>query len=260
MSTKVVQFSVDFIYQFKHKINRELPQKTMRALNMNTKIRAVMNEKDLKIFNRKMDNFNADELKKKINSLLNKLSKDNFETIYQKVSEILKNRKVLIEYAIKNLINKAVLQSVFIDVYAKFYTKIYNKKTQKIFENTFNELINVLKGKTTSENTDYDQLCKYMKDKMRFINLFLFLSSLYKNDIIKENVIINNINYLEETILKSTKEENEKYADAYKNFIIKLNCKKYINLEKIKEIKNVGVLKPRMKFAMMDVEDLYKKL
>ena len=73
MSSKVVSYDVDFIYQFRFKVNRELPAKTMKALNMNTRIRAVMNEKDLKIFNRRLDNFNAEELKKKINSLLNKL-------------------------------------------------------------------------------------------------------------------------------------------------------------------------------------------
>ena len=40
----------------------------------------------------------------------------------------------------------------------------------------------------------------------------------------------------------------------------KLNNKSFINLEKINEIKESGKLKIRMKFAMMDIEDLYKSI
>ena len=71
---------------------------------------------------------------------------------------------------------------------------------------------------------------------------------------------MNNIKYLENTILKSDKETNEKYCDAYVKFVTKLNNKEFIRVRKINEIKKSGLIKPRMKFAIMDLDDLYKKL
>lgn len=256
--TKV--YSSEFILSLKYKVNRELPYKTLNILNLNRKIKATLNEKDLKIFNRKMDNFNEPELKKKINSLLNKLTKDNFDSIFQKLIQILKNRKVLIKYTINNLINKAILQNIFIDIYTIIYKKLYTVKTQKIFDNTFNELLEILKNKNENKNQDYDTFCKYIKDKTRFVNLFVLLASLYNNNIVSKDIIISNIKYLEDTILKSNKTENEKYCESYSNFIKKLNNKEYIDLLKIKEMKSSGLITIKSKFNLMDLEDLYKKL
>lgn len=253
-----IYYTPDFIYSFKNKIHQNLPYKTLNILNLNRKIRAKLNDKDLKIFNRKMDNFNIEELEKKINSLLNKLTKDNFDTIYQKIVLILDNRKVLITFMIKNLINKIVLQSFYIDIYVKFYKKIYNKQTQKIFEETFNELCDILQNNNKDKDNNYDKFCKYILDKNRYINLFVFLSSLYNNNIISENIINKNKNYLENLISKSSKDENEKYVEAYTKFLLKLNNKKFIYIDKIKDLKKYPMTM-KCKFCLMDVEDSLKK-
>lgn len=260
---KVVQYDVDFIYEFRHTIQRELPHRVMKTLHMNTKIRAVMNEKDLKIFNRNLDNFDVDALKKKLNSLLNKLTAQNIDGIFQQVSQILKNRKVLIEFAIKKLMMYAIQMQMLIDTYAKFYQKLYTQKTEKIFQDTFAELMDVLNGKIDSKVNsakDYDKFCKYLKDKVRYSGLHLFLASLYELKIIKKKQLTSQLKVLEDTIIKSTAEENEKYAECYVKLLKKLNKKEFIDLEKINEIKSAGVLKPRMRFAMLDIGDLYKKL
>jgi len=264
MSSKIVQYDVDFIYEFRHKIQRELPHRVMKTLHMNTKIRAVMNEKDLKIFNRKLDHFDADALKKKINSLLNKLTSKNIDGIFQQVNQILKNRKVLIEFVIRKLMMYAIQMPMLCNTYAKFYQKLYTKKTEEIFQNTFTELMSVLNGKADSSKInsaeDYDKFCKYLEDKTKYTGLHIFLIELYDLKIIKKKQITDQIKKLEEIILSSSKDENEKFCECYIKVLKKLNKKQFINLEKINEIKSAGVLKPRMRFGLMDITDLYKKM
>ena len=261
MSSKVITFDVDFINQFRHKMNRTLPEKVMRTLNMSTKIKSVMNEKDLKIFNRKLDNFDETVLKKKLHSLLNKLAKQNIDSIFQKVTEILKNRKVLIEYAIKMLITNVVSMPFLADTYAQFYKKLYTPKTEEIFQETFKGLMDVLGGAEKSvTDKDYDKFCKYMQDKKSFCGLFIFMANLYKQKIIRKSQINLNLKYLETTILKSTPDQNEKFADAYVKFIKQLNKKEFIDLKKIAEIKRANVLSTRLKFGMLGLTDLQKKM
>lgn len=263
MTTKITTYDYNYINNFRYNINKTLPEKTMKILNLSTKIKTVMNKKDLEIFNKKLDDFDAEELQKKINSLLNKLTSANFETIYQKTSVILKNRKVLIEFTIKNLMEKAIQMSGLIDVYSKFYKKLYTLKTEQIFQDTFTELMDVLNGKIDSKINsakDYDKFCKYIKDKGKYTGLHILLASLYELKIIKKKQLVDQIKTLETTILKSTPEENEKYAECYCKLLKKLNKKEFINIKKVNEIKSAGVLKIRMKFAIMDIQDLHKSL
>ena len=238
-------------------------EETLKTLNISTKIRAIMNEQDLKIFNRKLDNFDEAKLKKKINSLLNKLSKLNIDGIFQQVSEILINRKVLIEFAIKKLMMYAIQMPMLVDTYAKFYQKLYSEKTEEIFQKTFQELMSVLNGKADSDinsDVDYNKFLNYLQDKTKYTGLHIFLASLFDLKIIKKKQIIDQLKTLEETILKSTDIENEKYAECYVKLLKKLNKKTFIHIEKINEIKAAGVLKMRMKFAILDIIDLYKKM
>ena len=150
-----------------------------------------------------------------------------------------------------------------IGVYSKFYQKLYTPKTEKIFQDTFAELMDMMNGKVDSKVNsakDYDKFCKYLQDKGKYTGLHILLASLYELKIIKKKQLVNQIKTLETTILKSTPEENEKYAECYCKLLKKLNNKTFINIKKVNEIKSAGVLKIRMKFAIMDIGDLYKKL
>jgi len=262
--SSVITFDVGFIHSFRHKVNRELPMKVMKTLNMKTKIRTKLNDKDLKIFNRVIDNFNVEELEKKINSLLNKIAPSNIDGIFQKVNEILKNRRQLIEFTIKKLMMYAIQMPTLVDTYAIFYKKLYSEKTEQIFQDTFKELIDVLNGKVESDKVsstvDYNKFCEYLQDKNKYTGLHLFLYSLLELKIIKEQQMKDQIKILEETILKSTPEQNEKFCECYCKLLKKINKKKYINLKKITQIKKAKVLSVRMSFGLMDLEDLHKKL
>jgi len=260
---KVITYNVNYINKISERISRKshpLPNSVMKILNMSTKIKKTMNVKALEEFKEKLDLFDEDKLKKEITVLLNKLAKANMDGIYQKLTEILKSRKVLIEYTIKLLITNVVSMPFLNDVYAEFYKKLYTPKTEEIFQSTFSELLKVLDGTQAVDDKDYNKFCDYVKDKKSFIGLFIFMASLYERKIIKTKQIKSNLKYLETTILKSTTEENEKYVDAYSKFLTKLNKKTFISLKKITEIQESGKLSMRLKFQMMDITDLYNKL
>lgn len=259
---QVVRFDIDFITSFKCRANRELPQRTMKILNMSTKINNKLREKDIKIFNRNLDQFDAEELKKKINSMLNKISGANFEIMWVKINEILKNRTILLEYCINNLIDKAVKQQVFIKVYTDFYKKIYNDKTKEIFDRIFNGLIEKLSKTKTADVGEgaigSDEFCQYIKDKNQFFGLFLLLSSLYNNKIITRTVINKYITFLE-TSFETTEDKDEAsmFIEAYIKFLRDLG-KEFgkEHLIKINEYKKQkDKLKPRMRFMVMDLID-----
>ena len=259
--SSVIQYDVDFIDSFQFRNNRELPFKVMKALNISTKIRAVMNDKDLKIFNRNLDNFDAPTLKKKINSLLNKLAEANIESIFQKVSEILKNRKVLIEYTIKELMTNVLKMPMLVDTYAAFFKRLHTEKTEQIFQDTFKELMSVLNGKADSNinsAVEYKKFLDYLEDKSKYTALYLFLASLNELKIVKDEQIMEQVKELEETMLKSTSEQNDKYAECYVKLMTKFGDKKYLNLKKIDEVIKAKVVSTRIKFALYDLKDLRK--
>lgn len=259
---QVKTYDVDFFYQFQYKVNRELPIKTMKALNISTKIRAVMNDKDLKIFNRKLDNFDAPTLKKKISSLLNKLAASNIDGIFQKVSEILKNRKVLIEFTIKKLLTYTLEMPMLVDTYAEFYKRLYTPKIETIFQETISESLKLLNGSVDSSKInaaeDYGKFLDYLHDKSKYTTIHYLLAELHKMKIVTEKQLLGQMEELEKTILVSTPEQNDKYAECYVKLLHKLHDKKYIKLEKINEIITKKVVSMRLKFSLMDLKDLEK--
>lgn len=258
---KIKTYNVDFIYSLYDRVNRNLPEKTMKALNMSTKIRSVMNKEDIQNFNKKLDTFDAPALKKKINSLLNKLAAVNIDGIFQKVNQILQNRKVLIEYTIKQLMTYALALPMLVDTYAKFFKKLHTPKTEKIFQSTFKELLSVLNGKANSNinsAVEYKKFLDYLEDKSKYTTLYLFLASLNKLKIVKDTQIVDQIKELEETIMKSTVSQNDKYAECYVKLITKIGNKKYVHLKEIKAIIGAKVVSMRIKFALYDIQDLHK--
>jgi len=261
-----IQYHEDFIYNMRFSVRRQLPDSVFSILNNNSKIRTKLNDRDLKIFNRVLDNFNPEELKKKINGLLNKLTGQNIDIIYQQMTEILKNREVLINHTISRLIQSAMnLQTRptseetmnNLKVYVELYKKMYNDETKEIFNKVFNNVLETIKG---VKNSNTEQLEKYMKDKTRFNNLLVFMATLYQSGIVSCKYIKENIKYLEITILKSEEEENNKYCEGYKLLLTTLNKKEFFNIKKMEELKKKSKLNMRCKFMFMDLKDIHKKI
>lgn len=261
----IKQYNVDFFYNQRHLYNKKLPVGVIKILNMNTKINMKVDEKKLKIFDKKTKIFNKSDLEKKINSNLNKLAAENIENIYAIVNAILKERKdILLDYTIKNLLNKAINQPLFCDIYAKFYKKFYNEETQQLFIKIFNDLIKLLDNELNySDDKNYDSFCKYMKDKSRFNGLFNFISSLYREKIVSRKQINFYIEYLINKIEKETKKDDiEKYYETVCKFLLNVKDKDLIqkNLKKLMDLKNDSKngLGMKYKFMCLDLKDLLK--
>ena len=251
---EVKRYDSKYIDTIRQRVNRNLPEKVMLILNMTTKIKVKISEKDLKAFNKTLDNFDQVELEKKINSNLNKLTDSNFESIYQKVNSIYENRTMLLKFIIKNLITKALTCNIFSETYAKFYKKFYTPETKKIFEEMFEDLLKTLE---TTNGENYEDFCDYMKDKTKYVSLFIFLSNLFKVGIMNKETIEKYIVMLE----KKLETRDEINVDVYCKFLGLLGKEFYTTDRKklIKECSKNKEFKPRNRFGFMDLADLLNK-
>lgn len=262
---RVRKYDINFFYNQRQRHTKQLPTKILKIMNMNTKINMKVDERKLKIFDRTTKNFNKEDLQKKINANLNKLAEENINNIYAVIDVILKERRdILLDYTIKNLLNKAIMQPIFCDLYAKFYKKFYNEETQILFIKMFNDLVELLENKLNYNNDkNYESFCKYMKDKTRFIGLFNFISSLYRENIVTEEQISGYVDYLIEKISKYD-DDTEKYFETVCKFLMNLKNKNLVqkNIEKIQHVRDNSNNKLGMKykFMCMDLKDLLKKL
>lgn len=261
----MTRYNIDYFYNQRHNNkNKELPISVIKILNMNTKINMKIDERKLKIFDRTTKNFNKEDLQKKINSNLNKLANENLENIYAVIKVILKEREeMLLDYTIKNLLNKAIMQPIFCDLYAKFYKKFYNKQTQKIFIKMFDDLLKLLDN-TLNYNDDqnYDSFCKFMKDKSKFNGLFNFISSLYREEMINEKQVNHYLKYLIKKMETEKTDDTEKYFETVCRFLLNIKNKKMIkdNVGRLLNIRNdpTNNLGMKYKFMCMDLKDLVK--
>lgn len=260
MNNKIIRYDINFFYKQRNKSNKKLPLKVTKLLNMNTKINMKIDENKLKIYNNDTK-FNKLELEKKINCNLNKLAEENIENIYKIISVILNERKeILLDYTIKNLLNKAISQPIYSNLYAKFYKKFYDKETKKIFIKLFNDLINLLENKLNyNDDKNYESFCNYIKDKTRFIGLFNFISELYHIRIINKQQILYYNKYLIDK-MKNDQENVEKYFETLYKFSINIKDKKIItnNLKNLNEVRdneknNLGM---KYKFMLIDLKEL----
>lgn len=260
----IKKYNLNYFYNQRQRFNKQLPVNVIKILNMNTRINMKVDERKLKIFDRTTKNFNKEDLQKKINANLNKLAEENMDNIYAVIDVILKERRdILLDYTIKNLLNKAIIQPIFCDLYAKFYKKFYNKETQVIFMKVFDNLVSLLENKLTYNNDkNYDSFCKFMKDKTRFIGLFNFISSLYREEIITEKQITFYVDYLIKKMIND--EDKEQYFETTCKFLMNIKNKNLIkmNVDKLKEIRDnpENKLGMRYKFLCMDLKDMLKKL
>lgn len=252
----IVRYDVNFFETFCN-TRGKLPQKTVKLLNLNKKIKKMNNEQIDK-FSRKIETFDKEKLQKEINRELNKLTEDNFDTIYTKVNEIYKNRSVLLEYIIENLLMKAIQQKTYIKLYVRFFEKFHTDTTLDIFKKYFNKILKTIDGFGVEDNSDYELFCKYLKDKSKFLCVFLFITELSSKKIITQELLYEYINLLKTKInhFKDDKENISLYCEIFCSMFKELG-KQYIKSEYefIKTTKTFS-LPPRVKFMFMDLEDL----
>lgn len=206
-------------------------------------------------------NISADTLAlKEINSLLNKLTDRNVDTIMTKIKERLEGKIYLKLLVIVNILCKCVAQPSYNKFYIEILSKIYQDE-KDLNETILREVIQLeIKIKTQEidkEQSEYMQFCDKNKKLDLLIGHALLVTELEKKKIIHDK-IIPSLNTLIE-LISLTEELDEKYKGVQclynifksyygdnilpQGFIDKINA--LIKTEKSNKIK----------FKLMDIND-----
>ena len=221
----------------------------------------------------------VEKSKNEINSLLNKLSPKNFESI---INNILKyyneetTREELLNNTIDNIFMKAVMQPVYCPYYVKFL-KIIDEKYQKIqiINQKCIEFKSIIKPPeensellTLTEKEKYDLFCKANKEKKYKEGYSQFIGELFNNSMINNSTLEQNISlfveYLESSSIEDAKSQvvEDLLICICKLFDTVSNKEKNIIQSYSKRVLNVkeqSNLPKRLKFKLMDLNDLLIK-
>ena len=189
---------------------------------------------------------------KKINSLLNKITFENYGNICEEVIPLL-NKSILV-YILENIIEKSLLHHIYIELYVKLINKMkinydINLILNKELTNKYNVLLNEnIKGDS------YEDLCKKNNNLDKLSGLTILITYLEK-----DNMIVTNSEKIIDEFLKDINYEN--LDEIYKI----MNCLYnifYINPEiinkysdRLNEIKN-NKINSKIKFKIMDILDI----
>jgi len=172
-------------------------------------------------------NNDLDKYKYEINSLLNKLSPKNFETISTKILEYYEKSlspedltNLLVSF-INSIFSKAVMQPIYCPYYVKFLNmlevkyKILYLIDEKCndYREIFNKSVEVDMEMTKQE--EYDQFCKDNLEKVFKAGYSQFLGELYNNKMITIEIIKSNIDFFIQSLNNSITN-----TDLFENTII----------------------------------------
>jgi hypothetical protein len=191
---------------------------------------------------------------KKINSLINKLTETNFETISNEINKLMKQNKHLLTLIIDTIIEKSILHPNYIDLYIKILKDINQgdiiyKYCDKYYNLFFNNDMDHTNG------SKYIELCNINKRTDNIIGFTLLVTYLEKEEIITNyfhkvihpfiHDLLINENELEiyRTLLSLDKIKDIYYKDIPDEYILILN-----------ELKN-KTHSSKIKFKIMDILD-----
>lgn len=197
---------------------------------------------------RKKQNADTEDIKN-INSLVNKLTENNFYNIKREILKHIK-KEHLIPYIIENILEKSILHHRYITLYVSILKEIdYKNKiriiTQKCdtyYNNFFNSEI---KGDT------YEDLCRRNKNIDNIIGLSILITHLEKEEIL-ENYVEKVLDPLMDHIQEIGDEELFKLLTSFYN-ISQLYYKEIPDKYKNKLIKLKSEKNAKIKFKIMDI-------
>ena len=162
-------------------------------------------------------NNEMDKYKYEINSLLNKLSPKNFESISKKIMVYYEKSlsqddltNLLVSF-INSIFSKAVMQPIYCPYYVKFLN-ILEEKYKIIYLidekcNDYREIFNT-QDKSNTEMTkkeEYDKFCKDNLEKVFKAGYSQFLGELFNNKMINIEIIKSNIDFFIKSLNNSVK-------------------------------------------------------
>lgn len=177
----------------------------------------------------------------------------------------------LLEYIVNTIIKTAMNLLIVLDknaknkymqlkCYAYVIKKITNKSNKHIVSDIFDNILNMMKQKSTNIKSNNNDLETYLKNKNSFINLFVLFAALFEIKFVKQAYIEEHINYLYSQILCSSIESNDTYIPALSALYNNIHCNKpVLTINQLNLLLNEAKYSNKCKFEIMDLKDLIKK-
>ena len=199
----VITYTLEYIYSYRSNIAGSIDSVMVDIINSDT----IKSYTAFKVsHNRNSLMFRSVELTdeqilKKINGLLNKITKTNFNKIFDKIDAILKSEEI-IDKMMDKLFDKAIKQTNFCELYAEICAKfVTNKKEANLAKSMKDSLlqkcqkmyIECIKEDEQEKGNlkNYDIFCKYIKRKEKLVGIFQFLGNLCKKNLCEMKDISN---------------------------------------------------------------------
>jgi len=284
----VITYSLEYLYSFENKEYEALNPEIYELIN-SREIRDYVTYKPSKqttSFLFRNVEMSDDDIVKRINSLLNKITENNFEKIYEKINSILKNDNI-INNMIDKVFDKAIVQTGFCNLYAQICAKFCNNVEEEVLSTSIKESLmrkcNEMYIECLQEddyekiNThDYEEFCKYMKNKKKLIGIFHFMGNLHKQKLASDKDISTYINLLVKKIkfyqkIDKMEQEQKELLENLCECLCKLLQTVHNSSEILKDlydleyqiesfIKDEINFSPRIRFMFLDLQDILKKL
>ena len=174
------------------KVQEKEPQKSWRA--------------EKPAFLKKVSQNKDDILTADINTMLNKMSPKNFESITGSIVDILSknsNNKKFFEFTIESIFMKAVTQSIYCKHYTEFIKILFDRdfNVEDIVMEKCDKFKHILKEEeetsrsyskqVTKEN--YSKFCKDLKDKNYKRGYSQFIGEMYNKKLVSRDIVAENI-------------------------------------------------------------------
>ena len=189
---------------------------------------------------------------KNINSFINKITNENYETIKNSILPLLKTH--YLSYVIENIIEKSLMHHIYIHLYVLLINDISKKYDINILLNKeINKIYNNLIQKNNQGDT-YQDLCNRNNNIDKLCGLTLLISNLEKNNKIDKNTnvitndLLTNINYDDLDYIYKTLLCIQNMFQINKSLVVKFK-EKLIQIQKNK-------INSKIKFKIMDILDI----
>ena len=212
-----------------------------------------------------------DILCEKIKNLLNKCSKTNYESLKVKLVDYIKDDIDILNSTLVSIFEMAIIQSIYCPVYSKLCKYLFEKYGSQVKQLVLNKCKERFKNfkkkeEARDEEDEYDLFCKVMKNKKKFVGIFLLVSCFYQESMVETMVIEKYIGLLfTELNAKLDEETRDKYVECFKTLFINVSKKLKQNIEAEKMTRYIEQIKilskdsrftNREKFMFFDILDL----
>jgi len=200
---------------------------------------------------KKVHNEDTEDIKN-INSLVNKLTENNFDIIRDSIVKLI-NKEHLIPYIIETIIEKSILHHRYVHLYVSILKEIKNKNKVTIIINGCDKHYDNFFNKFTMTGNTYEDLCKRNKNIDNIIGLSILITHLEKEGIIS-NYVEKVLDPFMEKIDTVGEEELFKMLTSFYNisqlYYEEIPLKYKGKLIQLKEKKTA-----KIKFKIMDILD-----